>query len=235
MDKLRELYRKILAEQGKNPSNLEVIVLNNQRDKEIIESHIKEHFDYIGFVDNANVEEFLDVKKDKDGFECDVLIICNIKGRERSIYFELRDSNHPDVQSFLKDLREGEELHIHIKGESYSEVLKRLSPFIKIPDTVDDTKSGYIEFECEVKNEWGLHARPSAKLAELCMDYEGNVYIIKDSMKVNGKSVIELLSLAAEKGDKIKIKIEGTDEKAKELEKAIRSAFDKKFGIEEDK
>jgi len=74
-----------------------------------------------------------------------------------------------------------------------------------------------------VKNKTGLHARPAAVFVQLANKYESEVTIIKDKQEVNGKSIMGILMLAAEKGAKIAIIAEGTDaEKAvEELSKIL--------------
>ena len=74
-----------------------------------------------------------------------------------------------------------------------------------------------------VNNRTGLHARPAAVFVQLANKYESEVTIVKDKQEVNGKSIMGILMLAAEKGAKIAIIAEGTDaEKAvEELSKIL--------------
>ncbi len=68
-----------------------------------------------------------------------------------------------------------------------------------------------------VKNRTGLHARPAALFVQIANKYESDITIIKDDQKVNGKSIMGILMLAAEKGAKIAIIADGDDaEKAAE-------------------
>jgi catabolite repression HPr-like protein len=68
-----------------------------------------------------------------------------------------------------------------------------------------------VKKEVIVKNKTGLHARPAALFVQLANKYESEITIIKDDQKVNGKSIMGILMLAAEKGAKIIIEADGTD------------------------
>jgi phosphotransferase system HPr (HPr) family protein len=71
-----------------------------------------------------------------------------------------------------------------------------------------------------IKNESGLHARPAALFVQIANKYTSQVMIKKGKREVNGKSIMGILMLAADKGSKIKLKINGEDaeEAMKELE-----------------
>jgi phosphocarrier protein HPr len=63
-----------------------------------------------------------------------------------------------------------------------------------------------------IRNKYGLHARPAAKFVEIASKYQAQVMISKDGLEVNGKSIMGVLMLAAEKGNKIEISVNGKDE-----------------------
>lgn len=63
-----------------------------------------------------------------------------------------------------------------------------------------------------IQNKYGLHARPAAKFVEIASKYQSQVMLSKDGIEVNGKSIMGVLVLAAEKGSKIEISINGKDE-----------------------
>jgi phosphotransferase system HPr (HPr) family protein len=62
-------------------------------------------------------------------------------------------------------------------------------------------------------SENGLHARPATKFVETASRFTSDITISKDGVVVNGKSVIEILTLAAEKGAKLVIAADGPDAK----------------------
>ncbi len=70
-----------------------------------------------------------------------------------------------------------------------------------------------VEKEIVVGNPLGLHARPAAKFVKLSQGFDAEVYLEKNGEKVNGKSILEILMLAVEEGDTVKLIIDGKDEK----------------------
>ena len=68
--------------------------------------------------------------------------------------------------------------------------------------------------ELEIINKLGLHARASAKLTQLAAKFESDVQVMRSGRKVNAKSIMGVMMLAAGKGSKITVEIEGADEVA---------------------
>ena len=64
-----------------------------------------------------------------------------------------------------------------------------------------------------IKSESGLHARPASLFVEEAMKYKSNIYVLKDGRQVSAKSIINILSMGAERGQEITISAEGEDEK----------------------
>lgn len=64
-----------------------------------------------------------------------------------------------------------------------------------------------------IKNEVGLHARPAAQFVKIAERFKSNVRLCKDGIWVNGKSVLGILTLAAEQGSEIILEVNGEDEK----------------------
>lgn len=62
-----------------------------------------------------------------------------------------------------------------------------------------------------IVNTLGLHARAAAQLVQVANRYRSSVYVEKDGVEVNGKSIMGVLTLAAGKGTRIKIICEGDD------------------------
>ena len=65
--------------------------------------------------------------------------------------------------------------------------------------------------ELVVKNKTGLHARPAAVFVQIANKFDSEITIEKEDQKVNGKSIMGILMLAAEKGAIITIIAEGDD------------------------
>ena len=76
------------------------------------------------------------------------------------------------------------------------------------------------EIKVEIKNEAGLHARPSSKFVELVSEYDSEIIVKTNGEEVNGRSIMGLMLLAAEKGRVLMITADGEDEK--EVLEALR-------------
>jgi phosphocarrier protein len=66
--------------------------------------------------------------------------------------------------------------------------------------------------DVEIVNKLGLHARPSARLTQLASGFKSNVFITRDGRRVNAKSIMGVMMLAAAKGSTVRLEIEGEDE-----------------------
>lgn len=76
-----------------------------------------------------------------------------------------------------------------------------------------------------VKNKQGLHARPAALFVQIANKYDSRVTVKRDNEEVNGKSIMGILMLGAEKNSEITIEVEGDDAEIAlaELEKLVSS------------
>ena len=79
-------------------------------------------------------------------------------------------------------------------------------------------------------NEKGLHARASAKLAELVEAFDASCEVRRDGMSATGDSIMGLLMLAASKGTTIEVRTSGADADA--LADALENLVQSKFGEE---
>ena len=66
-----------------------------------------------------------------------------------------------------------------------------------------------IEENIKILNSLGLHARPAAQLVKITSKFNCDVYISKDEMEVNAKSIMGVMMLAAEQGSFISVKCDG--------------------------
>ena len=69
-----------------------------------------------------------------------------------------------------------------------------------------------IERTVKIVNNAGLHTRPAATIVKLAAKYKCEFYISKDGLNINGKSIIGVMTLAAEKGSELTLTFEGEDE-----------------------
>ncbi len=59
----------------------------------------------------------------------------------------------------------------------------------------------------------GLHARPASDFVQVAERYSSEIRLVKDGMRVNGKSILAILTLAASKGSVVGLEVHGADEK----------------------
>ncbi len=71
-----------------------------------------------------------------------------------------------------------------------------------------------LQQEAEVINKLGLHARASAKLTQLAGQFQCGVWLTRNGKRVNAKSIMGVMMLAAAKGATIMIETDGADETA---------------------
>lgn len=85
-----------------------------------------------------------------------------------------------------------------------------------------------IEEKVKIINKAGLHTRPAATIVKLASKYKSDFYISKDGLKINGKSIIGVMTLAAEIGSEMVLIFDGEDEKemAKEIIDYFKRGFD---------
>ena len=82
--------------------------------------------------------------------------------------------------------------------------------------------------EVEIINQLGLHARASAKLTQLAAQYKSEVWLARNGRRVNGKSIMGVMMLAAGLGSKVELEITGPDES--DALAAIKALIADKFG-----
>lgn len=83
-----------------------------------------------------------------------------------------------------------------------------------------------------VSNTLGLHARAAAKLVRLASSFSSEIHLSREdaNQQIDSKSILGILMLAASKGTRLVVSIEGHDEA--EAVQAIRRLFEEKFGEE---
>ena len=81
-----------------------------------------------------------------------------------------------------------------------------------------------------VSNKMGLHARPAAMFVQATHKFQSQVTVEKEGQEVDGKSIMGVLTLAAESGSRLKISADGPDEA--ELLDELQKLFERKFDEE---
>jgi phosphocarrier protein HPr len=85
--------------------------------------------------------------------------------------------------------------------------------------------------EVEIINKLGLHARASAKITQLAGSFQSEVWLSRNKLRVNAKSIMGVMMLAANKGSKINIETLGQDETKAML--ALVTLIENYFGEDE--
>jgi len=84
-----------------------------------------------------------------------------------------------------------------------------------------------IEKDVVIKNRAGLHTRPAAALVKLAAQFQSEFFIYKDGFEINGKSIIGVMTLAAEQGSTLQLKFDGSDEQ--QASQAVVGLFERGF------
>ena len=79
-----------------------------------------------------------------------------------------------------------------------------------------------------ISNRLGLHARASAKLTKLAGSFRSEVHLTRNGRRVNAKSIMGVMMLAAGQGTEVDIEVDGEDER--QALEALRALVDDKFG-----
>jgi phosphocarrier protein len=87
-----------------------------------------------------------------------------------------------------------------------------------------------IQQSVEIKNRLGLHARPAAQFVKTASKFKADVFIGRNEHEVNGKSIMGVMMLAAEKGSVLTLTVSGDDESAAML--ALTELINRKFDEE---
>ncbi|MBD3288735.1 HPr family phosphocarrier protein [candidate division KSB1 bacterium] len=86
------------------------------------------------------------------------------------------------------------------------------------------------EVKVKIQNKLGLHARPAAEFVKCASQYKSDVMVAKNDREVNGKSIMGVMTLAAEMGSVLRIVADGEDEEL--AVKALVELINLKFNEE---
>ncbi|MFT4690082.1 MAG: HPr family phosphocarrier protein [Verrucomicrobiia bacterium] len=87
-----------------------------------------------------------------------------------------------------------------------------------------------ISCELVVENKVGIHARPAAMFVKTASKFDSDIFLEKDGERINGKSIMGLLMLAAGPGCKLRLEVSGSD--AAQAVRDLKALFANKFGEE---
>lgn len=91
----------------------------------------------------------------------------------------------------------------------------------------DHSGSQFMKKTVKVQNKLGIHARPAAEFVKLASKFKSDVFIAKNNSKVNGKSIMGVITLIAEYDSEVEITVNGIDEE--EAMTALIELFNQKF------
>lgn len=95
--------------------------------------------------------------------------------------------------------------------------------------------AGQVERTATVSNRQGLHARPAAEFVKLASTFESEIFVEKDELEVNGKSIMGVMMLAAEPGTTLTVRADGedSDEAVEALVELVEDGFGEEDGEED--
>ena len=85
--------------------------------------------------------------------------------------------------------------------------------------------------EIEIINKLGLHARAAAKLVSCASGYQSDVHLLRNGQRVNGKSIMGVMMLAANQGTILELEVNGRDED--QALQALIALINDRFGEEQ--
>ena len=90
------------------------------------------------------------------------------------------------------------------------------------------TDAEFLTKELTIINKSGIHARPAAMFVKIANRFGSDIFVEKDGERINGKSIMGLMMLAAGPGSKIKLHVKGADAVAAlaEIEALVQRKFD---------
>ncbi len=86
----------------------------------------------------------------------------------------------------------------------------------------------FYEAEIVIVNRLGLHARPASRFAQVACSFESEITLSRNGESVDGKSILEVLTLACPRGSRLVIRAEGPD--SRDAVEALKSLADTGFG-----
>ncbi len=84
------------------------------------------------------------------------------------------------------------------------------------------------EVEVVIRNRLGLHARPASRFAQVAGGFESEIWLMRDGKAVDGKSILEILTIACPKGSVLTVRAEGSD--SQEAVRSLKRLVEDRFG-----
>lgn len=94
-------------------------------------------------------------------------------------------------------------------------------------DSEENSSNKNFSFTLEVSNKMGVHARPAAMIVRIASRFEGDIWVKKEEEKVNAKSIMGIMMLAAAKGTVLTFLV--NSDQGSEFKKEMSELFASKF------
>jgi len=90
-----------------------------------------------------------------------------------------------------------------------------------------DDNGGGLTREFEIRNQYGIHARPASLFVKIASRFDGEVDVEKDGARVSGKSIMGLMTLQASCGTKLRVSVDSPE--GQQVLDELEDLFERKF------
>jgi phosphocarrier protein len=184
----------------------------------------KEFHPYINKSD-YNINAHIKIKKTSNGnYLFEGAIAHHEEKKERIVYLRQMVYGAHIHGDFISKLDSEDEISSDFHAQTSAELASKIEKLF-LTDHPVHSENGYTHTSVELTNKSGMHARPAAAFVEVCNKYQSDIYVrngkdspladieIKGKKYIDGKSIMSLLTLAAEKGNQLEIIAQGEDSK----------------------
>ncbi|MEM2956199.1 MAG: HPr family phosphocarrier protein [Candidatus Pacearchaeota archaeon] len=164
------------------------------------------------------------LKNMDDSYTFEGALVYRDNGKNKILYLNQNFRRPPVQGTIISHMMPNEELSWHEYADSYKEMALKLEKYL-FPNESKNNENGYDRIFIEIKNRFGLHARAAGLFVKEATKYNSEIYVrngretafaskeIDGKNYVDGKSIMSLLTLAAEKGSILEIIVKGDDSK----------------------
>jgi len=227
-EKVKNIFRL-----DESPKMIEV---DHVKDKNLAEEIYKNFLNSYK-LSNHNIDLIYHVKREKNDFHLKGALIYH-NGKQRLFYLEQKLLPSHVHGTLLSGMFPDDEVLEHISADTYPELAHHLEKYFLV-DNPDKIANGHKKAKVKINNTLGMHARPSASFIQTCAKYSSKIYVrniqnsdrggvaINGNNYVNGKSIMEVMTLSAEQGNELELLVKGADSKQAiiSLTKLVQSGF----------
>jgi phosphocarrier protein HPr len=179
-------------------------------------------------------------KRNSDGtYLFEGAIVYHEEKKDRIIYLKQEMQKSHIHGDFISKIDSEEDSSTNIHAQTFAELASKTEKLF-LTDHPEHSENGYTHTLVDLTNKLGMHARPAALFVDLSTKYQSDIYVrngkeasrgdieIKGKKYVDGKSIIGLLTLGAEKDSQLEIIAQGED--SKQATDSLKSLVISKFG-----